>query len=63
MSSRCIQLVQISVAIKSHRTLPHNFEMYWSLWGILHLGQVKFVDCNQILDQVADQNFVAKFHM
>ena len=57
MSSRCIQLVQISVAVKkSHRALPHNFKMYWSLRGILHLGQLKFVDCNQILDQVADQN-------
>ena len=40
-----------------------NFEMHWRIWGVLHLGQVKLVNCNQILGQVADQNYIAKFHV
>ena len=26
----------------TYETLLHNFEMYWSLWEVLHLSQVKF---------------------
>ena len=29
-------------------------QIFWSLWGVLHLGQVKLVNCNQILVQVAN---------
>ena len=40
-----------------------NVLKYWSLWEVLHLGQVKFVNCNQILGCVANQNCTAKFHV
>ena len=33
------------------------------LRGISHLRQVKVVNGNQILSQVADENCIAKFHM
>ena len=32
--------------------------MNWSLWGVSHLGLAKLVYCNQILDYVADQNYI-----
>ena len=33
--------------------------MHWGLWGDCHLGQAKRVNCNQILGQVADENYIA----
>ena len=33
--------------------------MHWSVWGVSHLGQAKLVYYNQILSQVADQNYIA----
>ena len=36
--------------------------MQWSLWLVSQLGQMK-LNCNQILDQVAEENWIATFHM
>ena len=44
----------------THETSLYNFEMNWSPWEVLHLGQVKFVNCP---GNVEDENFIAKFHM
>ena len=30
-------------AHREYETLFHNFEMHWSLWGVLYLGQVRLV--------------------
>ena len=47
----------------SYETWLYHFTMHWSVWGTLHPGQEKLVNCNQILDHVAEQNCRAKFHM
>ena len=47
----------------TNETLLHNLEMYWSLFGVWQLGQVKLVNCNQILCHIADENRRVKFHM
>ena len=44
----------------THETSLYNFEMNWSPWEVLHLGQVKFVNCP---GNVEDENFIVKFHM
>ena len=33
--------------------------MHWSLWGVSHLSLVKLGNYNQILDHVADQDYIA----
>ena len=37
----------------------HNFETHWSQRGVSHLSQTKLVNRNQILGEVADQNYIA----
>ena len=36
----------------------YSFKIYWSIWGVLHLGQVKLVNCSRILYHVADQTYI-----
>ena len=36
----------------------YKVQMHWSLWGVLHLGLAKLVNCNQILGHVADQDCI-----
>ena len=33
-------------------------QMHWSLWGVSHLRLAKLVNCNQILGDVADQDYI-----
>ena len=33
--------------------------MHWRLWGVSHRGQAKFLNYNQILVRLADQNYIA----
>ena len=33
--------------------------MHWGLWGVSPLGHAKLLNCNQILDRIADQNYIA----
>ena len=45
--------------LSTHINKLHSFvEMHWSLWGVSHLGLAKLVNWNQILDHVADQNYI-----
>ena len=32
--------------------------MHWRLWGVLHLNQVKFFNCNQIPDHIVHRNYI-----
>ena len=44
-------------------TLLHIFKIHWNLHEVSHLGQEKLVNYNQIPDRIADENWIAKFHM
>ena len=43
--------------------LLFNFEMHWSPCRVSQFCQMKLVDCNQVLGNVADGNWITKFHM
>ena len=43
--------------------LYHRISKCFEVYEVLHLGQIKLVNCSQILYQVADQNSEAKFHV